>query len=299
MEFDKFLKYYYENKEKILYKSSEKIKFVGDFFDNLEYISFDNFLNRIKLMTNELINKINQNSSSKIHLIINNPVNKANTWVALLFMYFIENNKVIDIMNKNCLIFHNPELSLQYHKCNSEKTIAIIFDDVNYTGNEIGQSIIPFRFQNLKNINYELILAIPYISNIAIDKINDYIKSNQINNEIILLKNTKIFYSQINNKNNVFCLFFEHKMKATISFFHELNLYYIFLNRDVNKLNSFLQERYYNEYITLIDEQMNFHDIIFTYNGKESFNDLTIEDNIKISEEKIKIFKKHLKYYFM
>lgn len=296
MEFDKFLKYYYENKEKILCTFTNKVELINSFFGNLKYVSFNDLLKKIKLIADELIIYINKNLDSNIHFIINNSVNKFNTWIALLFMYFLENDKkIINILIKKCLIFHDPELSLQYHKNHNGKTISIIFDDVNYTGYEIGSTILSFRFQDLKNIGYNLILAVPYISNVAIDKINDYIKSNQTNNEIIVLKNTEIFYPQ----NNIFYIYFEHKIKATISFFHELNMYYIFLESDINKFNLFLQEKYYNEYITLIDNQNNQHDLIFTYNGRESFNDLTIEDNIEIFEKKINILKKHLKYFYM
>ena len=162
---------------------------------NMRYISFKEFYGKLKLMAIEIKDICKQYKRNILYIGYCHNMNKSNLWIGLLIYTFIKDilNDIIgfDVIEMK----NNAHIIKSYHSMNEEEydnikknTAVIHVDDMSYSGSQINSSI-----QSPQNFA-KWIIAVPYISDIAIKFINDN-NNNRLNKYVIFLQSKDIIYS--------------------------------------------------------------------------------------------------------
>ena len=162
--------------------------------NNTQYIDFDTFLNKVKMLVRELV-IFKKEYNAKLILIVNNyNIYKSNFWMSLLFRKELlkYNINYDDIMSD--IKF---DLSEYLNKTN-DNYIFLITDDCSYSGKQLsGDLLLKKRISEKLTAElykrFKVFLGVPYISNFA-KKIKFMENFKGINTEYIYFpKNTTYF----------------------------------------------------------------------------------------------------------
>lgn len=149
------------------YEDPESIKKVyllfADAFIHIlskQYITFTQYKKQIQLVAKELFTNLLEGNYKKIHFVIAGEIEKSNTWVALLFLEeflqmegfkerFLYNPQTISTFTENSKT--DPETASNIRlvtqkndalfELTSDKTMFLHFDDMSYSGGQMGESI--------------------------------------------------------------------------------------------------------------------------------------------------------------
>lgn len=195
------------------------------------HISFENFLYRLNICINEILDNINLNKPIFIFIpktLFNDYKNKSNYW---LYNYIQNYIKFKISLNEDILIINDI-------KNNSNDDNIIFIDDCIYSGTQLGAGTI-LNLNNKKKLKLNLFILVPFISDEGIDYIIQSFNYNETlskycdfyickkaikilpvfkylsENEINLIQD---FYSEhlFNFKFN-YLIYFDHKIADTIS----------------------------------------------------------------------------------
>lgn len=187
-----------KNKLKLWLDNSDKnIQNIAlEFITKTEHITYDKFKRIIKNSVKELLENIKGNTLQ--FYLSSDDVSykyKSGYWVIKHILKYIDTDKykISIITDKNKLDTSNK---------------IIIADDASYSGSQISNFI-----EELEGLNIDIFIFIPFISNTAIDVINNAFIENNINGDIYFLKKTlfsiKPLYEVMDEK----------KIKALFSFY--------------------------------------------------------------------------------
>lgn len=235
--------------------TSEDINDSLDFLDKLieifRYVPFDEYTEKIKQMSEEIINYLTMNHENydEIYYVMNSKIVGSNTWIGLLFLHRLKDFLLLHQNISNKIKFMN------YFPINENidtgKKLLLFFDDMSYSGLQISQALPSSNYC----INYDIYITTPYISTTAINNIKatdhnfniwnqtEIIESletsftrNDINGKYKALydkfcfkkynqldrnyRNT--FYNGFQCHNNIIPIYFDHKIADGISTFQKL-----------------------------------------------------------------------------
>jgi len=143
---------------------STYLKFADAYAKSLRYVSFYEFLDKIRKISSEIIELIK--NSDHLIFIVDGGSAKSNIWVALLFFGELEKLGLEQYKEKiNWMPVAGYDRSLPvYVKSNPDKKLATVyFDDMSYTGTQIS-GVAP-DIIGLDNLKYYV--AVPFITNNA------------------------------------------------------------------------------------------------------------------------------------
>lgn len=145
----------------------DTIKFITKIIEIFKYINYDEYLNTIKNIVNEIIVFLKNNSMQYQYIYFGGlgNVTKSYTWVLFLFLnemidFFMSN---MDILYKIKIIDDNITKLIQQRDNTEHKILYLLFDDMSYSGKQIEKSI---PTQSISN-NVDIYITLPYISTIA------------------------------------------------------------------------------------------------------------------------------------
>lgn len=206
IDYDTFLDFYSNNKEKLFMTNSgskhinnanvqkwfnniqtqspEDIKdtyefFAKTFIEFLRYVPFDEFYQIIEKISLEILHKIIESDYTNIYFYIPDEVNKSNLWVTLLFLDCLLKSKLFTEDIKNKIKYVNNYNTLVVHS-NNNKTLCLYCDDMSYTGSQICANFIrqKHRIKDIQpDTHIDKYFIISYISNIAKDKVTNSLEN--------------------------------------------------------------------------------------------------------------------------
>lgn len=245
-----------ENCEKFINACDEEVKeIVRKIIKNIQHISFEEFLMNFNKSIRELNDLLKDNKDIIIVLYEFSMENEKSTeW---LKKYFINYMKYLKNKNKIYVCDNNNFKDLSI--INTDKYYFVLIDDCAYSGSQINIKIVKiFYYINLYNLNDEsnIILLIPYISNIALDLFLNTLKNLKIFfwtilSHILIKKNTNdilsvdekdilnkydklniITYEKYDEKyDKKYLVYFDHKLPDIISTIPSNFYYGIVLNQ--------------------------------------------------------------------
>jgi hypothetical protein len=194
INYDKFFRFWLENKNKIFMKSGEKhinqhnvskwldniqlyspeeiketyLFFANTFIEFLIYVSFEQFYDVINNMSLELNTILTRKLYDKIYFYIPEEINKSNLWVSLLFFDCLVKNKILSEDQKNKISFVNSYNDL-IGDSNDQQSLCLYCDDMSYTGNQINSNF-NLRIKS-PSTHIDKYIVITHISNIAKEKL--------------------------------------------------------------------------------------------------------------------------------
>lgn len=203
-----------------VYKNMAKI-----LYELLEFKSFDDVIDRLKLYLENLLDLLFTNFSGKNNKKINNIyflfdgiITKSNTWIFLLFMTLLIENKRYDEFKTHFSKKCKFRSYLSDKDMINNNDICLHFDDMPYSGiqssNLISSSLLLYYNKNVKCYYY---LVMPYYTNSALSKYDEKIlkfikkygsfndkNSNELTIEkikknILLNKNFNLFLDETGN----------------------------------------------------------------------------------------------------
>jgi len=215
-----------------------------------EYVSIEQFISKIFQLCASVralsldYKKIILYSGKKSH-------NKSNFWLLLLYVYILKDT-ITDVY-----VTEDPNVEFK-NLCNSQKTLIIFPDDASYSGQQIKDQVLPLR--NLK-INSDIYIAVPYISEKAIESIKGAYQTEEKTGCIMIPRETYIFYTFGENiikkgrgdlvnkyKNKVEfdkpTIYFAHKLADTTSIPQNIYIFGVQLNHSKDKSNNL--RKYFN-----------------------------------------------------
>lgn len=236
--------------------------------DNTDHISFEKFLIRLNTCINELIIIINKYNFINIYFLIDNEFydnfkNKSNFWI---FEYIKQYIYLKSNLIPNIIIINNID-----NKILKDYDIIIFVDDCIYSGSQISNTI--FNMNNKKKLKLIFYILVPFISIIGKNKIiysfnlnsnrrnncnivfpKNYYKPKNINdilnkNEITLIEK---YYNTLLLINNIYLIYFDHKLADTISTFTPFYLG-IVPNQKNLQILKFMNMKNYSNYLYLLD----------------------------------------------
>ena len=148
------------------------IKFGEAVFYNTRYVTFPEYMEKIKLMAGEMMELIRVDDL--VFFVISGKSSKSNTWVMLLFFGELLKLGLEAYSEKINVISIDREGSsydlIYYAFYNRDKTIsAFHFDDMTYTGSQLSHDISSFceriMWNVLENISYYI--AVPFTTTFA------------------------------------------------------------------------------------------------------------------------------------
>lgn len=139
------------------------IKFAEALHAKMRYITFTEYMQRIQLISQELMPLIASNEI--VFFVIAGESDTSNTWCTLLFFGELLKLGLASHRNKICVI-HDAERNelMKFVTENKEKkTIAVHFDDMSYSGNQLDASL-PSSINAEKQPNFSYYICISYIT---------------------------------------------------------------------------------------------------------------------------------------
>lgn len=150
------------------------IDIIKKIHNKLLYISFEKFQDDLKALTQQLLNTTNGQP-----YFVGTASGKSNTWVA---EHALNRLDVKDLPQGNFeLALYESSETLPNFKEAIENGIKkfVIFDDVIYTGSQMNSHILRIirGFSEFKELDLELILVVPYVTEVFKTKISKHLKN--------------------------------------------------------------------------------------------------------------------------
>lgn len=198
VEYDKFVDFYLENKEKLFIQSGKKginnnnvkkwlkniqlyspeeIKetyefFAKTFIEFLLYVPFDEFYNIINKMSLQFNEIISSNEYVNIYFFIPDSINKSNLWVTLLFFDCLFKNEILSSEIKSKMKFVSNYNALVNNSDNT-KSVCLYCDDMSYTGSQINMNFLRKKGPEIQSdAKIDKYMIVSYISNVAREKLS-------------------------------------------------------------------------------------------------------------------------------
>jgi hypothetical protein len=279
VDYDKFLQFYLENKEKIFMQSGtksinnnnvnkwfkniqlyspEEIKetyefFAKTFIEFLLYVPFDEFYNIINKMSLQFNEIITSEEYVNIYIFIPDSVNKSNMWVALLFLDCVMKNEILTSEMKSKIKIVNNYNTL-INNSNNNKSLCLYCDDMSYTGRQIYMNFL--KKNNQSDSNIDKYIMISYISNVAREKLS-------LMSNIHFFKDTITVDSYINQLKQKYMVSNEETVNNVLKMFnYKTDDRFFIMGRKACNCNSLYTPIYFDHKIA--DDLSTFNKLLFT-----------------------------------
>jgi hypothetical protein len=213
-----------------------------------EYVSIEQFISKIF----QLCASVRALSLGYEKIILysgKNSHNKSNFWLLLLYVYILKDT-ITDVY-----VSEDPNVEFKNLCDSAEKTLIIFPDDASYSGQQIRDQVCQLR--NLK-INSDIYIAVPYISENAIESIKGAYQTEEKTGCIMIPRESYIFYTfgqniikkgrenLVDNYRNTVefgkpTIYFAHKLADTISIPQNIYIFGVQLNysKDTRNLKGY------------------------------------------------------------
>jgi hypothetical protein len=155
------------------------LKFAEVIKNNLRYVTFDEYIGKIKLISKEIIEQIKQNDII-FFVDAGDSIESSQLWVTLLFFGELLKLNIEEYKNK---IFLIRDATKVFEFPKDIKIQVVHFDDMSYSGRQLDLGT-PDKQQLTETTNVTYHLAISYVSSFA----NNYLKVKGL----LFYKNTEI-----------------------------------------------------------------------------------------------------------
>lgn len=237
MDIDKLTTFYTENSDKLFpietypinednfdkwiqsSKDEDEKEFRLLFRKYTTHISFNSFYERLQSLCADIEYHIKENKIENVVLIIDQPLDKSNTWISLLIFGILK--KYITLIVSS---ISDPRIF-----DSDKKTLCIYGDDCSYTG----QQLSVFLYSGLNVLkdypNIQIFLAVPYMSEYAIKKLKKISKELYISDSIYKFKSLRDNLGIVKRRksaNTQQCtIYFDHKLADIISVYQNVYAY--------------------------------------------------------------------------
>ena len=176
----------FNNKENVFYNAVKNIINREEF----RIISLEEFFDKIFILFKDIVIKINSiinlDNSANIHFYFDE-LGKSNFWLCLLFSKYIKDENLYDQINDKIYFIDSNDILENW---NNKNNYVIFLDDCSYSGRQLTSNIKNFTGKNYVKGNY---LFLPYISSVALKKLQNEISTLEINykEQITSIKHNK------------------------------------------------------------------------------------------------------------